>query len=131
MNNGNCGMVRSHDQLSYFSPQYQTAIVYSSSTSTKVEAEETGKSIDKVADKKSSKAKGKFINSEDLPELMTVNHLCAFLSVSRNKGYDIMNEADFPSFKLGEKLLRVHRDDFLKWVSEKRAGKMLESQLKQ
>ena len=52
-----------------------------------------------------------------MPEIININHVCEYLQVSRNVGYTLMKSKGFPAYRVGEKLLRVNRDDFLEWVA--------------
>lgn len=39
------------------------------------------------------------------------------LRVSRTEAYNIFRREDFPSFKIGEKMLRVTKADFNRWLA--------------
>ena len=38
------------------------------------------------------------------------------LNMSKTEVYRLFNKNEFPSFRLGEKLLRVTEEDFYKWL---------------
>ena len=52
-----------------------------------------------------------------LPIILTPRDISAVLGVSRNKAYEVIHSAGFPSFKIG-KQYRVHREKFLAWLNQ-------------
>lgn len=46
------------------------------------------------------------------------------LNISKTETYRIFKSKDFPSFTLGEKLLRVSKKDFEEWLKRKRPTSM-------
>ncbi|MCK2016903.1 helix-turn-helix transcriptional regulator [Peribacillus frigoritolerans] len=54
-----------------------------------------------------------------LPELLTVEHLAAYLNVSERTADEYMGNPDFPLIRL-KRSKRVFRDDFLAWLQSKK-----------
>ncbi|MEB2492969.1 helix-turn-helix domain-containing protein [Peribacillus frigoritolerans] len=54
-----------------------------------------------------------------LPELLTVEHLAAYLNVSERTADEYMGNPDFPLIRL-KRSKRVIRDDFLAWLQSKK-----------
>ncbi|CRH88995.1 Helix-turn-helix domain [Chlamydia trachomatis] len=54
-----------------------------------------------------------------LPELLTVEHLAAYLNVSERTADEYMGNPDFPLIRL-KRSKRVFRDDFLDWLQSKK-----------
>ncbi|USK83032.1 helix-turn-helix domain-containing protein [Peribacillus frigoritolerans] len=54
-----------------------------------------------------------------LPELLTVEHLAAYLNVSERTADEYMGNRDFPLIRL-KRSKRVFRDDFLAWLQSKK-----------
>lgn len=61
--------------------------------------------------------------ADDLPLVLTQREVCEALRVSRNTAYEIMHASDFPSFTVGNRLLRVRKKDFLAWLAEQKGSK--------
>ena len=43
--------------------------------------------------------------------------LAALLGISRSAAYNLMHRADFPSFRIGKRLL-IQQDKLMSWVNE-------------
>lgn len=54
-----------------------------------------------------------------LPELLTIEHLAAYLNVSERTADEYMGNPDFPLIRL-KRSKRVFRDDFLDWLQSKK-----------
>lgn len=52
--------------------------------------------------------------------VMTADEVRQALGIGRRQVYDLLNRSDFPSIRLGRKIL-VPRDAFLRWL-DKQAG---------
>lgn len=61
--------------------------------------------------------------ADDLPLVLTEREVREALRVSRNTAYEIMHASDFPSFTVGNRLLRVRKEDFLKWTADQKLSK--------
>lgn len=46
---------------------------------------------------------------------MNVSDLQQALGIGKNRAYDLVNRADFPTIRLGRKIL-IPRDAFLRWL---------------
>ncbi len=53
---------------------------------------------------------------EDLPIVLNVHDLQNTLRISKGRAYEITRRRDFPSFKIGKKIL-VTRDNFVQWLN--------------
>jgi len=54
-------------------------------------------------------------NESMIPMTMTVEQMAAALGISRNTAYALANEAGFPSFRVGKRLL-VNREMLQVWM---------------
>ena len=55
---------------------------------------------------------------KDLPNVLTVKEMSKFLNVNTSRAYKLTHRSDFPSFKLGNKIL-IPRNKLLQWIDEK------------
>jgi predicted DNA-binding transcriptional regulator AlpA len=55
---------------------------------------------------------------EDYPMVLTVADIREILSIGRNAAYELMNQKDFPVYKIGKLYKRVNRDEFFQWLHE-------------
>ena len=53
----------------------------------------------------------------ELPIVLTPMEIAKILGVSKNTVYQIMHRTDFPSFKFGDKHIRVYREKFIQWLN--------------
>ena len=53
---------------------------------------------------------------------MTVKEMQDFVGVGRRKAYELVNSKDFPSFRVGRKLL-VNREGLYRWMQEQEEKK--------
>jgi len=58
-------------------------------------------------------------NPEALPMILTPADIAAVMNLSRNTAYELVHSDGFPAFRIGEKLYRVKKDKFLKWLDNK------------
>lgn len=62
------------------------------------------------------KEKEKTIKSfEELPLMLSVLMVGKILGISRTKAYELVKEKDFPSIKIGSRVV-VPRDKFIQWI---------------
>ena len=54
-------------------------------------------------------------NYDELPLFLNANMVAGLLGVSPSSAYELMHEKDFPSLRIGNRLL-VLRDQFQIWV---------------
>ena len=54
-------------------------------------------------------------NYDELPLFLNANMVAGLLGVSPSSAYELMHEKDFPSLRIGNRLL-VPRDQFQIWV---------------
>ena len=60
-------------------------------------------------------------NIEDYPITMNAKHVEEILGISRAQSYETMHQEDFPTFRIGKRML-VRRDAFKEWY-EKQGNK--------
>lgn len=53
-------------------------------------------------------------------ECLSPSQVKELLNVSKSEAYRLFNSKDFPSFRLGEKILRIRKVDFMKWLEEQK-----------
>jgi predicted DNA-binding transcriptional regulator AlpA len=56
---------------------------------------------------------GKF---DDLPFMLSVGNLSTVLNISKSNAYVVMNRADFPSIRIGRRLL-VNKVNLVNWIN--------------
>lgn len=54
---------------------------------------------------------------EELPISLNVSDVAAYLNISKAYAYQLVNKEDFPTLKIGTRLL-IPRDSFINWVRE-------------
>lgn len=52
---------------------------------------------------------------DELPLILTPEHVGAVLGISRNNAYAVLHSKGFPVIKIG-KQYRINRDKFMQWV---------------
>lgn len=52
---------------------------------------------------------------DDLPITFGPVELAAILGISRNKAYDLVNQPDFPKYRVGRKIV-ISKKHFIKWM---------------
>lgn len=65
--------------------------------------------------------KPKFNSFDDLPAVLNANQLGAALNISRANAYRLMRSADFPTLRIGHRML-VRRDKVLEWIEKQEQG---------
>lgn len=55
---------------------------------------------------------------EDYPIVLTVKEVMEILGIGKRKAYELMDQPGFPCVKIGEKLKRVNRDAFFRWLEK-------------
>lgn len=58
-------------------------------------------------------------NLEELPPIMTVNHVMAALGISRVNAYALVKCKDFPAARVTDRRIVIPRTAFLKWLEAK------------
>ena len=58
---------------------------------------------------------------EDLPLFLNAETIAKLLGISISSSYELMQEKDFPTFKVGSRKL-VEKEKFRKWVDEHSGG---------
>lgn len=59
----------------------------------------------------------RFRSYGDLPLTLTVPEVGEVLAISRAKAYDLARSEDFPSMRIGTRIL-VPRDKLIRWIDE-------------
>lgn len=57
----------------------------------------------------------RYKSQEELPLVLNASHLSMALGVSRSKSYENMNDINFPSIRIGKKLI-VTKYSFMEWL---------------
>ncbi len=60
-------------------------------------------------------------NYDDLPLFLNAELVSKVLGVSPSSGYELMHEADFPTLRIGSRMV-VPKEKFVQWVEEHTAG---------
>lgn len=55
-------------------------------------------------------------NFDALPAILQAKHLAEVMGISIPKVYELMNDKDFPSVKVGKKRIIVPKDAFVSWL---------------
>ena len=64
----------------------------------------------------------KFTNYEQLPLFLNANTVSRVLGIAISSAYELMHEKDFPSIRIGSRLV-VPKEKFIAWVDQKSGGK--------
>ena len=59
----------------------------------------------------------KFKSYEDLPLTLSAPEVAEVLGISRAAAYELVRSRDFPSLKVGTRIL-VPKDKFIRWINE-------------
>ena len=54
-------------------------------------------------------------NIDDLPITFGPNQLAEILGISRNKAYELANRPDFPTYRMGRKII-ISKKHFIQWM---------------
>ncbi len=63
----------------------------------------------------------KYKNYDELPLFLNAEMVADILGVSSTTGYEIIHKKDFPSLKIGSRIV-VPKDKFREWVEYKTGG---------
>lgn len=58
-----------------------------------------------------------YTNYEELPLFLNAQVVCKVLGVSISSAYELMHKKDFPSVRIGNRLI-VPKDKFVSWVDK-------------
>lgn len=58
------------------------------------------------------------MNTNDIPDILTVNDLQEALKVGRSTAYNLVQNHEIKTFRVG-KLIRIRREDFIDYMSKK------------
>ena len=85
-------------------------------------AEEESKPINQIHERTKTIMKQSIVKSyEELPLFLNAQTVANVLGVSPSSAYELMHEKDFPSLRIGNRLV-VPKDHFQSWV-ERNVGK--------
>lgn len=56
-------------------------------------------------------------SEENYPLVLTAKDISHILKISKPTAYEMMNQSDFPTLKIG-RCKRVLRDEFFKWIKK-------------
>ena len=59
-----------------------------------------------------------FTSFDQLPLTLNADQVASVLSISRANAYTLMHSKDFPTIRIGKRMV-VHRDRFIEWMNEK------------
>ena len=57
-----------------------------------------------------------YYSEKELPVMLTIQDVAAFLRVSKNTAYSFVSTGVFPAVKVGRQI-RIYREDVIKYVS--------------
>lgn len=57
------------------------------------------------------------IKLSELPHILTVDHIIAYLNIGKKQAYELMHIEDFPAFKVGNSI-RIEKRYFVKWLEK-------------
>lgn len=58
------------------------------------------------------------LSTDELPEVLEVNHLQRILNISKNQAYNLANSGQFHTLRVG-RLIKIPRKSFLDWFQIK------------
>jgi len=53
---------------------------------------------------------------EDLPAMIRVKELASYMGINQNKAYELVKRDNFPSLKLGQRIM-IPKEHFKKWIN--------------
>lgn len=62
-----------------------------------------------------------YTSYDELPLLLNVKQLAGLLGVSDSSAYELIQEDDFPSVRIGNRIV-IPKDELHKWISTKTKG---------
>lgn len=60
-------------------------------------------------------------NYEELPLFLNAKTVARVLGISPSSGYELMHQRDFPTLKIGNRIV-VPKEKFMKWVEQNTSG---------
>lgn len=57
---------------------------------------------------------------DQLPAVLGYKEVASILGTSRQTTYNYMNSPDFPAIKFSDRVIRVMKEDFIKWIENKK-----------
>lgn len=57
------------------------------------------------------------IKLSELPHILTVDHVQAYLNIGKKQAYELMHVDDFPAFKVGNSI-KIEKRYFMKWLEK-------------
>lgn len=57
------------------------------------------------------------IKLSELPHILTVDHIQAYLNIGKKQAYELMHVEDFPAFKVGSSI-KIEKRYFMKWLEK-------------
>lgn len=54
---------------------------------------------------------------QELPDIITVKQLSAYLRISLNATYELMRSTNFPTLRIGKRML-VSKENLMEWIDE-------------
>lgn len=64
-----------------------------------------------------------YTNYDELPLFLNAETVADLLGISISSSYELMHEEDFPSVRIGSRLI-VPKEKFRQWVEEKAGGRI-------
>ena len=58
---------------------------------------------------------------DELPLFLNTQTVAKVLGISPSSGYELLREKDFPSLRIGNRIV-VPKEDFIRWVERKTGG---------
>ena len=59
---------------------------------------------------------------DELPLMLNAETLAKVLGVAPSSAYELMHEKDFPTLKIGNRLVVIPKEDFITWVRSHTGG---------
>ena len=66
----------------------------------------------------------RYFSEEQLPIVLSAKEVASVLGVSRSQAYVLMNSGDFPTLRIGKRMVVV-KDKLFQWMEEHTAGRTL------
>ncbi len=63
----------------------------------------------------------KYKSYEDLPLFLNAKMVAEVLGIAPSSAYELMHEDDFPTIKIGKRML-VEKENFTAWIAKKSGG---------
>lgn len=62
-----------------------------------------------------------YTSIDQLPVTLNASHVAAVLGISRSNAYNLLHASDFPTLRIGKRLL-VPKADFIRWMDRQTGG---------